>query len=170
MPKVTRTPGPAAARFKVAMVELAKDKVGKVGWFPSSKYEDGTPVAYIASIMELGTKTAGRNHAVVIPPRPFFRPTMIEQEGNWRNLAKLLSQSILKGTDTAYSAMEKLASQAEGDVAATFASINTPRLSDATVELRKWKKANGYKVGSLTKPLQESGYMLSTLTSKVEDA
>ena len=41
---------------------------GKVGWFESAEYPEGTPVAYVAAIQELG-------HGK-IPPRPFMAPAM----------------------------------------------------------------------------------------------
>ena len=38
----------------IARVKDLDGKVGKAGWFHTSRYADGTPVAYIAAIQEFG--------------------------------------------------------------------------------------------------------------------
>ncbi|MDL2105264.1 hypothetical protein QQJ69_19235, partial [Proteus mirabilis] len=56
------------AQLKAVYYELARKRLS-VGFFEHSKYPDGTPIAYVASIQELGYPAGG------IPPRPFLRPT-----------------------------------------------------------------------------------------------
>lgn len=53
------------ARLKAVYDELNKKQL-KIGFFEHSKYPDGTPIAYVAAIQELGYGP--------IPPRPFFAP------------------------------------------------------------------------------------------------
>ena len=57
-------------------------KQGKVGWMEGDKYPDGESIAYVASIQEFGSEKGK------IPPRPFMRPAVIENENKWRELAK----------------------------------------------------------------------------------
>ena len=61
----------------------------KVGWFPSARYEDGTPVAYVASVQELG-------HGP-IPPRPFFRTTAAAEQAAWAKYAAQGAKAVLAG-------------------------------------------------------------------------
>ncbi len=171
---VKRIPGPAANRFKVAMAELAKDKVGKVGWFESARYNDknATPVAYVASIHEFGTASAGRGRTTIIPPRPFFRPTIAEQggvNGAWAQVAKVGAQNILKGSMNSKQAMDMLGLKAAGDIAKTISKIQSPPLAAATVANRQRRYSDRKTVGNLTKPLVDTGVMVSTLTHAVED-
>lgn len=163
MAKVRRTPGPAAQRFKVAMAELAKDKVAKVGWFESARYENGTPVALVAAVHEFGAPSKN------IPPRPFFRPTIAREENNWRDTAAKGAKAILNGTETAQSVMDKIGGRAAGDVAKTIASITTPPLKPATIRSKARKRANKKVVGNLSKPLVDSELMIDSLTHAVED-
>lgn len=163
MAKVRRVPGPAADRFKVAMAELAKDKVAKVGWFESAVYENGTPVALVAAVHEFGAPSKN------IPPRPFFRPTIAREEGAWRDLARRGAKAILNGTTTAQNALEALGGKAAGDVAKTIASITSPPLKPATINAKRRRRADKKTVGGLSKPLVDTGLMISSLTHTVED-
>lgn len=78
--KIVRKPGPGAERIRLLLAGVT-NKVGKVGFFPSSKYEDGTPVAYVAIIQEFGSPEQG------IPPRSFMRTTIAEKQNEWQGVA-----------------------------------------------------------------------------------
>jgi hypothetical protein len=106
----------------------------KVGWFEDAKYDNGTPVAYVAAIQELG-------HGP-IPPRPFMRPTANEKRQDWADLAGQAIKSVIKGESTPTQAMVKLAQQSENDVRKKILSIHTPPLSPITIELRAMRKRN----------------------------
>jgi len=169
-------------KLDLAIKEL-ESKVSKAGWFESNKYEDGTPVAYIASIQEIGCPERS------IPPRPFMRPTIAEKKADWASIAELGAKAILKGDVTAENVMGQLADSAVGDVKKTISSIHTPVLSPITIELRAMKKngekitgatvgvasakvaSEGYKTpqGVSIKPLIDSGILFDTMMSKVED-
>ncbi len=159
-------------------------KQGKVGWFESSKYENGTPVAYVAAIQEFGN-TVG----VPIPPRPFMRPAVIENENAWKQLIAQGSKQILQGKATPQEVMEELTLSAQSAISENIATLTEPKLSPITLGARKYrqqgKKVTGKTIGEIagllkagkldisgvsTKPLEDTGYMSSTLTSVVEDA
>lgn len=154
----------------------------RVGWFPSAKYEDGTPVAYVAAIQEFG-------HAP-IPPRPFFRPTILAQMNNWRRFAAQGARAVLKGAATAHDVMDGLGERAQEDVKETINQITAPPLSPITLELRAMRHKNpnlkvtaktvgeaaarvrqpGYKLDSGTpdKPLIDTKLAITTLTHTTE--
>ncbi|WP_197328677.1 hypothetical protein [Ralstonia syzygii] len=163
MAKVKRTPGPGGARLQQALQDI-DSKVGKVGWFESSKYQDGTPVAYVAAIHEHGVPEKG------IPMRPTMRPTAAAQRAQWAKLAQAGFAAVFRGAATPTDVMEKVSAKAAGDVRKAISQIRTPPLKAATVKARLRGKKQG-KVVSLTaaKPLVDSGVLLNTLTHIVED-
>jgi hypothetical protein len=118
------------ARVKQAIKDLQRT-TSRVGWFESAKYEDGTPVAYVATIQEFGYAAGG------IPPRPFFRPTITEQQGAWRTLIGQAVKGMIAGNRTAYQTMELLGLQGAGDVRKTISKITAPPLSLLTLMARK---------------------------------
>lgn len=156
----------------------------KVGWFESAKYEDGTPVALAAAANELG-------HGKT-PPRSFMRPTAIEQKKAWSNLMRDGAKAVIAGKATVRSVFEALGTKAEGDIVKTISEVYDPPLSPITIELRAMKKANpslvvtartvgiaakkvkqpGYMApsGVSTKPLNDTGLMIATLTSITDKA
>ena len=196
MGKMTRR-GPGGASIP-ASAPLAKDlkqsvkgfagKSIKVGWFESSKYEDGTPVAYVASIQEFG-------HGA-IPPRPFMRTTTAEKSAEWAKTAETLVKRVTAGKMDPAAAAEVLGGKAAGDVRKKIASIKAPPLALTTLILRKKKRAGdtvtGKTVGQVKrdvdfigprmkgdkslnvsgvskKPLVFDGVLIGTLTHIVED-
>lgn len=165
----------------LALKSLARIE-GKTGWFESSKYEDGTPVAYVMALNELG-------HGPT-PARPTMRPTAIQKENEWRDVAAQASRAVVNGKMTAVDAMEALTIKAEGDISKAIAQLTSPALSPITIELRAMKKRNpnlrvtaatvgiaarrvrepGYMPpsGVSDKPLIDSGLAIATLTHVVE--
>lgn len=147
-----------------------------VGWFDTAKYEDGTPVAGVAAVQELGYGP--------IPPRPFMRPAEIEANG-WKDTAAFAAKKVLDGSFTGKQAMDYIGTVAEGDILEAIVDVTQPPLSEITLGLRKWKQDNpGEKVtGSIVgqvakqlkagtldtsgvsdKPLNDTGHMIATLT------
>lgn len=160
--KVNHTPGPARRVILGAAVEIGQ-KTGRVGWFESARYEDGTPVAGVAAVHELGSAAQG------IPPRPFFRPTGDAQAAEWASTAKTAARAVMRGQLAPAALFEAVALKAEGDVRATITKLQTPALARETVAARKRKLAKGKAPAStIEKPLVDSGLMLATLTSQVE--
>lgn len=163
MARVVRTQGPGAERLKVALEGL-EDKQGKVGWFETAKYPDGTPVAYVAAIQEFGYPRGN------IPSRPFMRPTIDRERDNWRVLAESGARAIIAGNQTSQGVLEAIGLKAAGDIAKTISQVHAPPLLAATVKARMRRRADKKTVGNLTKPLVDTGLMISTITSTVEDA
>lgn len=165
MVKVIRQDGPGKARLKVALENLG-DKTGRVGWFPSAKYPDGTSVATVAAIQEFGAP--GKN----IPPRSFMRTTMREKVGKWRELAESGARAIMAGNATTGTVMEGIGLQAQGDIARKITEITSPPLKPATVIARanRKDKASGGKANSWSiKPLEDTDLMFDTVSHDVID-
>jgi hypothetical protein len=165
--KVTRVAGLSRAVILGAAVELGQ-RSGKVGWFPAAQYPDGTPVAGVAAVHELGSATQG------IPPRAFFRPTAAEQANEWGRISAGYARMVMRGDIAPKAMFEGLCLAAEGAVRETITKLNSPPLAQATVDARKRRLAPGTKVAKkpavmgIEKPLVDSGLMLATLTSQVE--
>ncbi len=163
MTKVKRTPGPGGARLYNALKQIDR-KVAKVGWFESSKYEDGTPVAYVAAIHEYGVPEKN------IPMRATMRPTMQAQRIQWVSLAQAGFTGVFRATETVSTAMEKIGVKAAGDIHKTISQLYTPPLKVKTVKARLRGKKQGRVVSiTIAKPLVDSGVLLNTLTHSVED-
>lgn len=150
----------------------------RVGWGEEAKYGDGTPVAYVATIQEFGW---GK-----IPPRPFMRPAAKKHEQDWRNTAAIAAQGILDGKITGQQGMDLIGQRAQDDVLQAIIDVVSPALSPITMVLRLWRrqgrKITGKVVGEAAarlakgeiidtagvsdKPLNDTGYMISTLTHR----
>lgn len=153
---------------------------GKVGWFETSKYPDGMQVAEVAQMQEFGTKT--------IPARPFMRPAIIKNQNKWQDVINKVSAQVVKGNMTAVSAMDVITEVAATDIVEEIKAVTSPPLSPITIGLRKYKQqgrtitgrtvgevAERLKDGTLdlsgvsTKPLNDTGHMIATLTIHVEE-
>ena len=139
-----------------AIKELEKNKVAKVGWFESAKYEDGTQVAYVAQILELGAPS--RN----IPPFAMLRNTIDMNEEEWKKFFEGWALRILKGQMTMEQAMEALGLLVAGDIRKTISTITSPALKKSTLDARAGRG------NTSSKPLVDSGLMLATVTNLVE--
>ncbi len=172
--------------LKARIIELDKLSVF-VGWLESAMYDDNTPVAGIAAVHEYGSTKRG------IPPRPFLRTTEDEKKGSWKKFIESGARRILKGESTANEVMELLGLKIVGQIKVAIKNVNAPELSPITIALRKIradgdKKIGGALVGSVAKaiaegktgagelgdqtfankkPLNETGYMIATITHEV---
>lgn len=183
MATVKHKPGPAAESLKKALADLQSKKL-RVGFFDTAKYEDGTPVAYVAAIQEFGYPGGS------IPARPFFRPTIEQQRNAWRESLRKGSRAAMNGKLTIGNMYEQLGASAAGDVAKTIQFVTTPPLSPITLLLRQHKKSGrkvtGKTVGNAAaaagflpsegaaeavgvsgKPLVDTGYMISQVSHQV---
>lgn len=157
--KVQRTSGQGVAAMKKAIRDLSQ-KQARIGFFEYSKYEDGTPAAYVATIQEFGYP--GGN----IPPRPFFRPTISEQRNAWRMTLAKGAKAVMNGRLTVQMMLEQFGLMAAGDVKKTIAAVTTPALKQSTLKARQSRKKTP---GVSTKPLVDTGFMLSQVNSDVVD-
>ena len=130
----------------------------KVGWKESSVYESGEKVAMIASENEEGDISKNR------PPRPFMRNAVIKNKNKWLKIGGIESLKVLKGEKTIKETSEVIGIIAEADCRQSIVDFTNPALSPSTIKARLSKRSNKKKVGLLTKPLEDSGYMLATLT------
>jgi len=132
---------------------------GQVGFFPESRYEDGTPVAYVATIQEFGYIKGG------IPPRSFMRSTAQVEKSNWATLFGKGVNAAVKGNETAFSVVEKVGQQMKGDIQKTITEIKSPPLKESTVAAKRRKLADSGTTGALDKPLIETSLLLNSVTN-----
>lgn len=172
-------------------------KVAKAGWFASSKYENGAPIAGIAAVQEYGatinhpggtpykigpdgkaifvSKAVGANlpvtkpHTIVIPPRPFMRPTVTRDKPTWISLFKDGAKAVLNGQRTGLEVLDAVGQFAAGGIAKSIVAVTAPSLKASTVAARRRQMADRKTVGALDKPLVHSGLLLDTVSSAVED-
>lgn len=111
----------------------------KVGWFEGNNYPNGgPPVAYVAAIMEHGAPSVG------VPPRPFIRPTVSEQQGEWARIMGILAKRVVKGTMSAKDAFDAMGLQAVGDIQRKISTYTEgPDLSKTTLMIRRFKMDPG---------------------------
>lgn len=122
---------------------------GKVGWFESAHYPEGTPVAYVATIHEFGTSR--------IPARPFMRPAVADHGQEWMDTLAQGARAAIQGSMDPANVLEVVALQAAGDVAQKIQAVTAPPLSPVTIARK----------GS-SKPLIDTGQMFQSVTGKVE--
>ena len=161
MTKVTKKSGPGLKRLE-AIALLNKTQV-RVGWFESAKYEDGTPVAYIAAIQNFGY--APKN----IPPRMGLAAMMTKRKSEWRGIAGKSAEAVMSGGDP-LTYLEAMGGFAEGNIREQIASVFDPPLAAATIAARLRKTADGKLTNTLTKPLNDTGHMLATVTHLLNGA
>ena len=159
MAKVTRK-GDGLAKIKLASKELGKLNAF-VGWLESARYDDQTPVAGVAAVQEFGSPAKG------IPPRPFMRVAIEENKREWRALIESGSRAIIAGNETADSVMEKLGLFVVGNIKTAISQVTSPALAQSTINARLRARANKNTVGSLDKPLVDTGTMIATVTHEV---
>lgn len=159
--QITRKGGKIDA-LKKATQEL-NNAQGKIGWFESAKYEDGTPVAGVAMVHEFGSPARG------IPPRPFMRPTATEKRQEWAKIAQKIAKAAANGEIQPNAMMHALLLAAEGNIKQTITKLTSPPLKQTTVNSRKRELANGGAgaKGSISKPLVHTGLLLNSISSEV---
>jgi hypothetical protein len=162
--KVVRKAGPARTGLEQLISGFdAHGKAAKVGWSANIRYPTGVPVAYVATIHEFGAPEQG------IQPRSFMRYTIHAKQTEWKKVVTQVSKQVVNDKRSPESALTVIGLVAEGDVRERISTIQTPELKEATIQARVRKMADGKTVGNLTKPLVETGYMLASLTSVVEE-
>jgi hypothetical protein len=135
----------------------------KVGWFKAAKYEDGTQVAAVALIQELGD---AKKH---IPPRPFIQPTIIREKKNWQLILQQELKRVLKKEITINNALDVLGLKAAGNIRATIRNVWSPPLAQRTIDerLRRYKKKEITE--NLKKPLIDTKLMINSVNHEISD-
>ena len=149
--------GTEALRRAIAAM---KSKKLRVGWFDTSQYQDGTPVAYVAAIHEFGNPAGG------VPARPFMRPTIEAKTPEWKSTLAGGAHQVLNGKLTAEQMLGQVGQMAAGNIAETIASIDTPALKTGTIKARESRRNSP---GVSTKPLVDTGLLIQSVNHKVED-
>lgn len=124
---------------------LADKNQLKVGFFDTSKYQNGIYVADVAKNNEFGT--------LEIPSRPFFRNAIENNSKKWINF---LAQDLVK-SENAEISYNRLGEVARGDIVKSINQTNSPANSPLTI------KAKGS-----SKPLIDTGFLRANVTFKVE--
>lgn len=152
--------------FEKAIEDLKKsDEVAQVGWFDDAKYPNGTQVAYVALIQENGAS----NGKIVIPPRPFIKLTLRDNQSKYLKKLKLSVKKILNGESTIRGSLEDIGEIVSGDLKKAIKKVISPPLSQATLENRAYKRKLKVEQLSATgrKPLIDTGVLLGALTNKI---
>ncbi len=139
------------------MLEELESKQIQVGFFETSKYPDGTPIAYVAAIQEFGYGP--------IPPRPFMRPAELQNQNKWQAGIAMGVKAALNGSITIDAALEQVGMVAAGDVRKAIKAVTAPPLASSTIRGRQSRKK--VKKAASTKPLVDTGLMLQAVTSAV---
>ena len=165
MAQVKITHGPGHARLAAALAELGKTQ-GRVGWFASAQYPDGTPVAYVAAIQEFGYAPKG------ITPRMGLRPMADREKPNWSKVVEQGVKQILDGRSTGAEVMNLIGGVAEAAIRKQITSVVEPLLKDTTLERRAKRMGledARFLTGTGAKPLVDTGHMIGTVTHVVEE-
>lgn len=159
---------------------LAQDTV-KIGVL-DGKYEDGTNVAYVAAIQEYGCPERG------IPPRPFFRPTIQQQQKAWADSLHSGVKGVVEGNLQPHHVLDAVGAVAEADIKQSISEVRQPPLSPITVMLRGMRQhdaslvvtgrtvgeaarrvANGEtNYGASDKPLEDTFTLFDSITHQVD--
>ena len=127
--------------------EMHNKKIS-VGYFSNSTYADGTPVAYVASIMEFGEMHT--------PARPTIRPSLEKNKAKYYDLINKAIVNSLNGSDfkTGLMIVGKMGAE---DIQAEIRNLQNPPLSIKTI----LKKGH-------SKPLMDTKVMFQSVTFKVD--
>lgn len=154
----------------------------KIGWFKEATYDGKTPVAQVALWNEHGhtakvtEKMRGWFGAhgvhlrkdtthISVPPRPFLRPCCDDNREKWKQEMGNAVQAVIQGNVSVQSACEMLGGMVAGDLQESISKVRQPPLSPVTVGLRASRKGGE----TSDQPLNDTGYMIATVTYKVND-
>ena len=142
------------------LIKELETKVVKVGYFEHSTYTDGTPIAYVAAIHELGYVKGG------IPARPTLHPAMEAGAPNYKNGVARAFRNAMAGADLV-TGLNAIGEVAAGDVKEAIIALTSPALKQSTVDARRRRHHAGK---ASDKPLVDSGEMLQAVTHSVDNA
>lgn len=129
----------------------------KVGFIDGATHtETGQSIAQIAAWNEYGQPANNQ------PPRPFFRNAIAEHQEEW-------SRAIARGLRAGFGVdqvLEIVGAQIQGDVQLSISTLMEPKLSDATLHIRKTRKK---RPTNSEKPLVDSGDMFGDVKYEVSD-
>lgn len=130
--------------------EEFENMVAQIGFPSGINYEDGTSVAFVASIHEFGAPAAK------VPARPFMQPTVREQKDQWINILAKSIPKVVEGKMSAFDALDLVGRVAAADIQTKISSITSPPLKPMTIARK----------GS-AKPLIDTDLMLASVQNAV---
>lgn len=142
--------------------ELSMIKVNtKIGFFEKSKYPDGTPVAYVAYLNEMGIHN---------PRRPFLKRTIRRNLNKWVNGIKYSIKGGGLNRSNVLNAYRKAGIVAVGDVKKTIRSWEPGGNAPATVAAKRRRGRNGRNQQAINpeQVLIDTGLMISSVAYEVE--
>lgn len=122
----------------------------QVGYFEGNNYEDGTPVAHVATIHEFGAPSQN------IPPRPTMGPTVMENQEHYMKQLGAAAKVVMDGKMDGSDALQLLGDKVAGDIRKHISQLTSPGLKLNTI-LRK----------GFNKPLIDTGQMLDSVQAAV---
>jgi hypothetical protein len=162
--KVRRTSNNGGVRQLAVAVAGLDGLTGKVGYFESAKYADGTPVALVATVNEFGSASQG------IPARPTMRPAIAKNSPEWARQFGLGAAACARGKRTPFEVMDLMGQKAAGDVKREIADLQSPALDPDTIAARRRRYADKKATGNLSKPLVDTGIMINSVTNETSVA
>ena len=142
-----------------SLMKYLSSHVVKTGFFESAKYDDGTPVAYIAAIQEFGHPEGN------IPSRAFFRNAIKANEQKWQVASSQLILSVIEGRLSKEQALEQLGQLMKGDIQESILDGEFEPLKQSTLDARQSRKRTE---GVANKPLIDTGHMMRSVDYAVE--
>lgn len=136
------------------------EKTVKAGVFDNKTYPDGTSVALVATVQEYGSVVNN------IPPRPFMRPAVEDNQARIKALAKSETLKILNGKSTPYNLYQSMGMLLVGAIQEKITTVTTPKLDQSTINARNRRFHNGK---DSQKPLIDTGHMLASIDFEVID-
>ena len=158
----------------------------QAGWFENSRYDNNTPIAYVAAIQNYGARVNitdktrgffGYNYGIyfkqnkgqfIIPPRPFMdhaKKRIEGEEGKQIVLQELLR--VFSGKQTMEKAVNRMGLWLQGVIQDEIKAIKSPKLSSLTIEMRD-RSYISQSPNKSTKPLNSTGLMFATVQYRAE--
>lgn len=123
------------------------------GWHETAKYPDGTPIAYVMAVNELGYVSDGGTF--VIPARPHMALAAENAKPKVKKIAEAGVVAIVKGTETPEALMGKIGLAFEGEIVLSIRDGGWQPNAPSTIAKKGFDK-----------PLIDSGLAWQSVSSK----
>ena len=181
-----------------ALLKMRQNLEVQVGWFENSKYSNGQSIGGIAAVQNYGAtishpggtpyfmnedgqiqfvslqnSKAGqlpktKPHTIVIPPTHFMEKTIEAHKEDWKETVKDGFTMMFSGKESEENVMRKLGMMVQGDIIKAITEVNDPPLKPDTIRQKRKRYKDTKTTGLLTKRLEASGLMGSSVSFKVE--
>lgn len=135
------------AHLERITTRMGRPRKVRVGFLEGATYPNGTPVAMVAAIQDMGAPA--RN----IPPRPFFRNMVAEKSGEWPGA---LRQALKAADYDSEQALGQVGEGIAGQLRQSIADFDGVPLSPKTIA----RKGNA-------KQLVDTGHLLQSIDKEV---